>query len=79
METAVNFFELKQELEQLGFKNPAIVHELRSALSDNRDWFSIDTHILTEKEQVQMLLHFATDHNGRRSLEHYTGVINPAA
>lgn len=77
METDVNFFKLRQELENLGFTSPEVVNDLRAALTEDRGWTTIHTFMSTEKEELHFALHFAREYDGRRSLDCYDAVINP--
>lgn len=77
IDTSINFYELKQELAELGLRDPGLVDDLRSSLLSGKDWFSLDTLIATDAETLHLALDFNRDADGCLSLEYYNGVIGP--
>lgn len=75
MEAAVNYYELKQELEALGFKDAMLVSDLRGKIAEQANPVVLGTGIATENERLRFRLYLSRDKNGRLSLNSYEGGI----
>jgi len=71
MEQAINFYELKTQLADLGFKEPAIVDQLRESITTDYDYASL----YTDRDQARIQINLDKDYLGNFHFMTYDAII----
>jgi hypothetical protein len=79
MDIALNFYELKRELEAMGFRSAAMVDDLRGQITDPMALTaSLFTNERRENDMTGFFIHLKREEfEGRLSLDFYDGYILP--
>ncbi|WP_428327922.1 hypothetical protein [Mucilaginibacter sp.] len=71
MDTSINFYELKTQLADIGFHEPAIVDQLREAMYTEYNYASL----YTEKENTRFQINLDKDYTGAFSFDTYDAIL----
>ena len=71
METAINFYELKTQLADIGFNEPAIVDQLREAMFTEYNYASL----YAERDNTRFQINLEKDYTGAFSFDTYDAIL----
>lgn len=71
MDTAINFYELKMQLADIGFSEPAIVDQLREAMFTEYNYASL----YSEKDNTRFQINLEKDETGAFCFETYDAIL----
>lgn len=71
MDTSINFYELKTQLADIGFNEPAIVDQLREAMYTEYNYASL----YTEKDNTRFQINLEKDYTGTFSFDTYDAIL----
>jgi hypothetical protein len=71
MDTSINFYELKTQLADIGFNEPAIVDQLREAMYTEYNYASL----YTEKDNTRFQINLEKDYAGAFSFDTYDAIL----
>jgi hypothetical protein len=74
METAINFYELKTQLEDIGFNEPDIVDQLREAMYTEYNYASYAS-LYTERDNTRFQINLEKDYTGTFSFDTYDAIL----
>jgi hypothetical protein len=76
MDTAINFYELKTQLSDLGFREMEMVDDLRFNITSSEGHFLLVTQIEGEQQETQFFFQMVRDEEGRYNIAHYEAVMD---
>jgi len=71
MDTSINFYEIKTQLADIGFNEPAIVDQLREAIYTEYNYASL----YTEKDNTRFQINLEKDYTGTFSFDTYDAIL----
>jgi hypothetical protein len=71
MDTSINFYELKTQLEDIGFNEPAIVDQLREAMFTEYNYASL----YSDRDDTRFQINLEKDYTGAFSFDTYDAVL----
>jgi hypothetical protein len=71
MDTAINFYEIKTQLADIGFNEPAIVDQLREAMFTEYNYASL----YTDQDETRFQINLEKDYTGTFTFDTYDAVL----
>lgn len=76
MDSAINFYELKTQLTDLGFREAEMVDDLRFHITSSDEHFLLATQIEGQQQETQFFFQMIKDERGQFQIAHYEAVLD---